>query len=303
MGWLAQQCEELFRHDQWQIGVVEAPIHAFLAPGFRPAVRWLPAPGRSGFRADPFGWAGGDELQIFCEDYDAARGRGRLVVVGEQGGLQPLRGFPPAVHLSYPYLIEDQGALYCVPEMWHSGQVRLYRAARWPEEWVQEAVLLPDFAGVDATVFRHEGRWWMACARQCFEPERDLWLFHAPALRGPWQPHANNPVKRDVTSARSGGTPFVHAGALYRPAQDCSRTYGGGLALNRVVRLTPEEFAEETVVRLAPPADWPWRAGWHTLAAMGERTLLDAKRVALLPAACRRVAGHKLRRLLRQKRA
>jgi len=301
VGWLSQQCEELFRHDQWQLGVVEAPIHAFLTPGFRPAVRWLGGAGRSGFRADPFGWAG-DEGQILCEDYDAASDRGRLAVVDEQGGVRPLRGFPPGVHLSYPYLIEDEGEVYCVPEMWQAGEVRLYRATGWPEEWVQEAVLLRDFAGVDATVFRHEGRWWMACARQGFEPERDLWLFHAPELRGPWSGHGGNPVKRDRSSARSGGTPFVHQGALYRPAQDCSRTYGGGLALNRVERLTPEAFAEETVVRLAPPADWPWRAGWHTLAGVGERTLLDAKRVALLPAACRRVAGRKLRRLLEPRR-
>ncbi len=36
-------------------------------------------------------------------------------------------------------------------------------------------------------------------------------------------------------------------GALYRPAQDCSVTYGGAVVINRIDRLTPEEFSEQPV--------------------------------------------------------
>lgn len=281
--------------------MVEAPIQSFLQPDFHPEVRWLPAL-RTGFHADPFAWPAAGELQIVCEEFVASDHRGHLALLDGPGASRRLRGFPSGVHLSYPYLVEEDGAIYCVPEIWQSGQVRLYRATRGPEEWALEAVLLPHFAGVDATLFRHDGRWWMACAEQFSEPERDLFLFHAPALAGPWQPHARNPVKQDVGSSRSGGTPFVHAGELFRPAQDCSRTYGGALVLNRVLRLTPEEFAEETVVRLSPPADWPWREGWHTLSACGNRTLLDAKRTTFLPPAFRRAAVRKLQRLFGRNR-
>ena len=68
---------------------------------------------------------------------------------------------------------------------------------------------------------------------------------HAQELEGPWRPHASNPVKIDVCSARSAGTPFLVDCALFRPAQDCSRSYGGRITINRVQKLSPTEFLEE----------------------------------------------------------
>lgn len=282
---------ELFRHDEWNIGVVEAPISAFLDPGFVPIVRWLPVESGT-YVADPFGSRRAEGLEIVCEEWSAATGRGRLIRVDGTGRRQALEGFPAGLHHSYPYLIGE----FCVPESWQTGSVRLYRRDALGR-WAQEATLLPGVAGVDATLFQHEGRWWMAAANQWDEPERALYLWHASALTGPWQPHRANPVKRDHSSARSGGTPFVHAGALYRPAQDCSRTYGGALVINRVDTLTPEAFREHTVVRLEPRPEWRWNRGWHTLSAVDENcTLIDAKRVTFMPRECGRVLRRKLAR-------
>jgi hypothetical protein len=282
---------ELFRHDEWNIGVVEAPISAFLAPGFRPEIRWLPVE-RGTYVADPFGDGGGN---IWCEQWRARTGRGRLVRMDAHGQRWPQAGFPEGVHLSYPYMVVDGGVRYCVPECWPCGEVRLYRD-EGGERWEDAGVLVPGVAGVDPTLFRHAGRWWMALADQYDEPESALYLWHAPALTGPWRPHRLNPVKRDLASARSAGTPFDHEGVLYRPAQDCSRCYGGAVVINRVERLTPDEFSERTVVRLDPRPEWRWRAGWHTLSAAGERrTLMDARRAAFLPREFGRVLRRKLR--------
>jgi len=85
-------------------------------------------------------------------------------------------------------------------------------------------------------------------------------------------------VKVDPRSAGCAGTPFVAGGSLYRPAQDCSRSYGGAVTLNRVIRLTPHEFHEETVAVVAPNARYP--AGVHTLSSLGSITLVDGKRRA-----------------------
>ena len=65
-------------------------------------------------------------------------------------------------------------------------------------------------------------------------PLTDLHIWWSDDLFGQWRPHAANPVKIDARSARPAGTPFVHAGTLYRPAQDCSHTYGGAVAICRV---------------------------------------------------------------------
>src|SRR6185312_9654275 len=119
-------------HEEWNVGVVEAPISAFLDPAFSPQVRWMPPPRPGTYRADPFGRVTEFGLQICCEEWDATTGRGQLVALDDAGRSHPMRGFPAGVHHSYPYLLESAGQVYCVPEMCALGEVRLYRAVRWP---------------------------------------------------------------------------------------------------------------------------------------------------------------------------
>jgi hypothetical protein len=88
-------------------------------------------------------------------------------------------------------------------------------------------------------------------------------------------------VKCDLRSARPAGPLFIMDGALYRPAQDCSVTYGGAVVINRVERLTPEEFVERPVRRLAPATQGPYPHGLHTLSGAGNVTLVDGKRHVL----------------------
>ncbi len=110
------------------------------------------------------------------------------------------------------------------------------------------------------------------------QDEAKLFVFHAADLHGPWMPHALNPVKCDLRSSRPAGTPFIgEDGALYRPAQDCSRVYGGAVAVNRVTRLTPHEFEEVITTHLRPDLEGPCPDGLHTLSAAGDLTLVDGK--------------------------
>jgi hypothetical protein len=139
-------------------------------------------------------------------------------------------------------------------------------------------VLLEHFGGVDPTVFRHDERWWLMCTEKGSGMNSRLWIWHGSELRGPWLPHARNPVKTDVRSARPGGTPFVHEGVLYRPVQDCSRTYGGRIIIQRVTALTPSEFAEEPVTTIEASPASPFPLGRHTLAQVGDMVLIDGHR-------------------------
>src|SRR5439155_16783323 len=116
-------------------------------------------------------------------------------------------------------------------------------------------------------------RWWLACTRRDVGENMPLFVWHARSLEGPWEPHALNPVKADIRSSRPAGTPFVHRDILYRPAQDSSRMYGGGIVINRVLRLTPTEFKEEPAAAVEPFSEGPFPDGIHTLSAVGEITL------------------------------
>ena len=290
MAWAA-----LFRHDQWNIGIVAAPIEAFLAPGARPPVRWLPKPARNHFLADPFPAPDGT---LLVEELDYGRRKGTIaalamVKAGSYAAPETVLELP--VHLSYPYVIEHDGERYCVPETGEAGEIALYKATAFPHQWTKCRTLVEGFAGLDATLFSHDGRWWLLCTERGTFSNTMLHAWHAPDLFGPWAPHPGNPLKADVRSSRPAGRPFIHQGQLYRPAQDCSRTYGGAVAINRVVQLSPTAFAEETVTFVEPYADSRYRYGVHTLSTFGQQTVIDGKGRAFAPAEFRRIVGAAIR--------
>jgi hypothetical protein len=280
---LRQAWLSLFVDMEWNVGVIRQPIHELLRGDSRPAIEWLEGPPPNRFSADPMVIASGGKVYLLYEDFDFVSYRGRICGVelnGARAAGTPQVAFDLPFHLSYPYLFEHEGVIYCVPEMFESGEVALYRAVELPHRWERVGPLLEKVPAIDSTVFRHDGRWWLFCGvdEEGVDPNVHLFIWHAPELLGPWQPHAANPVKCDVRSARPAGPPFVHDGCLYRPAQDSSRTYGGRTTLLRITRLTPTEFREEQVAVVEPRPDDRYSVGLHTLGGFSDLTIVDGKR-------------------------
>ena len=279
-----------FRHPQWNIGVVREPIHSFLVPLDPPRVEWSPFASKRGFLSDPFGAVVDGKVTVLYEYFDYRKGRGTINSIDlrewtERIDVEPV--LDRGCHMSYPFVLEHEDEIYCIPETAAAREVALYRAVEFPSRWEKVSTILDGFAGVDTTVFRHGGSWWLTCTDNEDNPDTNLLVWHASRLEGPWVAHAANPVKIDVRSARPGGTPFVHRGELYRPAQDCSRAYGGRVVVNRVTRLTPQEFAEEPAATFEPSAASPFPDGRHTLSAVGDITLVDGHRFVFVAAALR----------------
>jgi hypothetical protein len=288
----------LFRHDQWNVGLVDQPVAAFLQPQSRAPVQWLPSPKREELRADPFGVLRDGRLTILCEHFSYRDHRGFIVAIESMSAAQAARvtiGPVPAVHMSYPLLLETSAGMFCLPEMSAANEISLYASERFPDRWVKSATLLKDTAVVDATLFQHGEHWWLAGSEVAdFGANCELHLWYAPDITGPWCAHPGNPVKVDIRSARPAGAPFVHDGVLYRPAQDCAETYGARVMINRVLTLTPQEFREEPFVAVDPDRAGPYPSGLHTLSQVGEATLIDGKRFIFVPAEFRRVLLKKL---------
>jgi hypothetical protein len=281
---------EYFRHRQWGIGVAAAPIHRFLDPDFRPEVRWVHASGTDEYLADPFGLLHDGQLHVLCERYRKDTKRGTLVTFdwpanGDTLDAKAALALPG--HVSYPFLVEHDGHVYCVPETSQAGEVALYRADSFPDRWTKVTTLLGDFVGVDSTACRFDGRWWIF-STDVNAPDRKLFVWYADQLEGPWTPHPENPVLDSPVSARPAGTPFLWKGNLYRPAQDCSKTYGGRVAMNRVDELSPTAFAERVVSFVEPDPNGPYPLGLHTLSSVGDVTLIDGFRNVFSKAEFRR---------------
>ncbi len=270
-----------FHYSFWNIGLVNAPIDTFLDPGYKPEIKWLPRPRKGEFKADPFGISHPPNIQVFFENLDYRAPKG-IIYTAEisEGALisEPRTVIELPVHMSYPYLIEYEGEIYCIPETNRAREISVYKAQKFPYEWKKSTTLLSNVMAIDSTVFQHQDRWWLMFTDRKRGGDANLYVWYSPDLWGPWKPHANNPVKSDVRSARPGGTPFTHNGFLYRPAQDCSETGGGRLIINRVSSLTPIEFKEEPIVAVEPDKSGPFPEGLHTLSKVDNYTLIDGKR-------------------------
>jgi hypothetical protein len=294
--WVRHQVGAVARADRWRIGIIDRPIAevAFGRASIEP--RWVDArlPRRE-YLADPFGVPGRDEL--LAEHYSYGTGIGRLVSVDPEPKqrVTPI-AVPFSQHASYPFLVEGGAATTCVPQVTRTGGVRAYELASGGLVLAGERTLIADVEARDPTVVHHDGRWWCFFTDGREGPMSHLHVWWSTALDGPWIAHEGNPVKIDVRSARPAGTPFVHDGALHRPAQDCSSTYGGGLVVNRVVRLTADAFEEVPVARIVPTGSWRDAAGCHTLSAWGERTLIDAHWRVICPPALRTELRARVRR-------
>ena len=292
------QIRGLFMADVWNIGVVETTIDRVALSGEPLSVLWIEELPRGRYLADPFGLPTRGSTSVLAEEFDHRAQRGTISTIAVSG----LRGAPVPVlvtdeHRSYPFVFVDGDEVFLVPESFRSRTVDIFRARSYPDEWEHFARLLHDFPAVDPTVFHHAGRWWLFCTHGKSGPNSELWAWFAPRLDGPWKEHSLNPIKIDVRSSRPAGTPFVASGHLYRPAQDCSKTYGGRIVINRLLELDPRAFAEEAVSVIEPPPG-PYPDGLHTISSAGDHTLVDGKRRQFLWPAFR----HELRARLSPRR-
>jgi len=216
------------------------------------------------------------------EDFDYRMNRGFISSTPTSDGRSTGESTPVLelpVHMSYPFLIAREDVVYCIPETFQANKISMFASRNFPNGWEAPITLIEGVPGVDSTVVWFNDRYWLFATQEKPEdPDLKLFIWHAAALGGPWMAHAANPVKTDYSSARPGGTPFVHEGVLYRPSQDSSRTYGGRISMNAIRRLTPTEFSEECVSYIEPCARSPYPDGLHTLSAFGEMTLIDGKR-------------------------
>ena len=163
-----------------------------------------------------------------------------------------------------------------LPESGANRTVEIYRCARFPDEWRLEKVLLRGAPFVDATLHRTADAWWMFvnAGADGAELHDELHIYTADSLLGEWRPHAANPVKSDVRSARPAGRLYESGGSLYRPAQICAPLYGTGISINRVLRLNPEEYVECEERRILP-AHPAGLLGLHTVNRAGELSVVD----------------------------
>ena len=264
----------------WAIGIVNNSIQNLIDPLKSLEITWIDPPANR-FYADPFLVNKDDTTYIFFEDYSYKKERGRISYI-ETKDFVTFSDVTPIIdtsfHLSYPFMLEHQGKYYCIPEQYNSGEVALYEAESFPDKWIKKTTLIKDFPGIDPTLIRHNGLWWMFIANQKDGDSSKLYLFYSEYLEGPWNPHKNNPIKVFQKMTRPAGAIFEQNGKLIRPAQNCTKTYGGNIVFYEILKLSEEDYKEVFIGELLPNSTSPYPDGLHHIVPNKNITLIDGKR-------------------------
>jgi hypothetical protein len=208
------------------------------------------------YLADPFPFRHQGQDFIFVEQYFYTKSRGCIAVVaanrdGTTGPPQIVLEEPH--HLSYPFVFEQDGQIWMIPESGAAKNVSLYRAVEFPYRWTREACLLTGIEGYDTTLLRHQSGFWFFVSPKLWRSTSwdALNLYRANSLTGPLAPHAANPVLIDATVSRPAGA-FIQVGSrTLRPVQDCARSYGSAVTIYEIDALGLSEFAQTPVGRIS----------------------------------------------------
>lgn len=222
------------------------------------------------FVADPFLFPDSNRWHMFFEVMNAQSGRGDIGWATSGDGLrwqyQKIVLTEP-FHLSYPYVFEWDGQRYMIPETYQAGAVRLYRADPFPDRWtfVQELIRAPYI--VDASIFRHQDRWFMFADTSQKAAHDTLRLFWAENLTGTWIEHPSSPLVRgDPLVARPAGRVLILDGNPVRFTQGCRPHYGTNVRAFEIPRLTTSIYEEREIQDSAilSPTGEGWNAcGMH----------------------------------------
>jgi hypothetical protein len=217
------------------------------------------------FIADPFIILHNSTYYMFFEVLDKSTGKGIIALASSNDGEKwdykkiVLR---EAYHLSYPYVFEDNGNFYMIPESCESEKVLLYKARNFPYEWERVSELI-DGEYVDSSVFRFDNKWWMLAGLG-----GKLHLFFSNQLEGEWIEHPKSPlIINNNKITRPAGRVIVEDNEIYRYTQDGEPNYGSAVRVFNIKVLTETEYLEEElnlVLKGTHKNDWR-KDGMHSI--------------------------------------
>jgi hypothetical protein len=228
-------------------------------------------PGREHFYADPMLFKHQGMNYIFFEDYDYRKGVIRWSTISQDGAISaPELALELPIHLSFPFVFLENNDIFMIPETYDAKEVALFRTVKFPSNWEKHKVLVRGEHFADSMLFKHDGYWWLFTA---VDVDR-LRVYYSTSLDEDFVPH---PINKQNLPGRNAGSVFYEDGHLVRPVMDCSKGYGTSMTLNRIEKLTPDEFVEISSAHIQPT--WaPNLDGTHTYNQNEDFVIYDGRR-------------------------
>lgn len=231
--------------------------------------------------ADPFIILHEDTFYIFIEESINKLKKAHIAyfTIDKHGKTSvPKKIIQQPYHLSYPFVFMHNDTYYLIPESSENRTIELYQCSSFPEKWERVHIIMENVEAFDTTIVQKDGKWFLFTSIKVHAGSSswdELFLFHSDDLFSQnWEPHPQNPIISDVSSARPAGRIFFHNNNLYRPSQNSSKRYGYGIKINQILRLTETEYHEVCVNNIEPEWDKSIIAT-HTLNFVDGATVID----------------------------
>lgn len=224
--------------------------------------------------ADPFLFVKNEKLYLFYESKDFfSPGVIMMTCTADlKNWSKPVVVLKESFHLSYPWVFEEEGKIYMIPETGSDKSIRLYEAAnddltefKLVKKLLEQSKDMVCRIGYgDTSIYKKEGKYYLMTMLQHEEPVNILELYVSDALEGPYLPHPCSPIAKDNKIGRDAGCWLELGGKLLRFSQDCVHRYGDNVNVSVINKLTPTEYEEYLVQEKIIPTDVPfYKEGGH----------------------------------------
>lgn len=233
---------------------------------------WKPKPLR--FQADSFLYVKDEELYLFYEQqhWDDPGCIAMIRTKGLKTWTEPQIVLREPFHLSFPYVFEDNGSIYMIPESQENDSIRLYRANSDLTSFAFVRTLLKQekkngihFNYNDSHIYKKGGRYYL------FTSYQKDWMYYQELymtddlLKGEFQKHPCSPICVDNEYGRNAGSLIDFDGKLLRVTQDCHHDYGDNISLMEVLALDDKIYEERLYRRNVFPKNSIFVDGGHQL--------------------------------------
>lgn len=276
---------------QWNIGFAKGDISEIIKDkGHHLSFKWLKIADSKKSFADPFIFKSSNgNLKVLFEEFS-------MIDLAKYGKIMLCEidtDFNAAVekeildkkkHVSYPFTFSENGKTYIIPENREGGKLVCYEFDFDNDRFINERIIIDDLPLLDATVLVHNNRYWIfsTLGDHKFDHSK-LYIYYADSLFGAYKAHPNNPVKYGLDGTRPAGNIIKLNEQLYRPAQNCSIHYGESITINKITKLTENDFSEEFYCKLSADKKSEYPDGIHTINALENIIVVDGIKMLFKP--------------------
>lgn len=206
-------------------------------------------------QADPFLFVKDDTLYLFFEKvYAGKREWGRLAMTKTTDLVhwtEPVDVLSLSFHLSFPFVFEDEGVVYMIPETNEDDCVCLYRANDDLTQFtfVRKLVEQPRtkdicFNYCDSHILKKDGLYYLFTSVS-YRWQYDLELYYTDdLLNGEFKKHPLSPICRGNEYGRCGGSVIHLDDHYYRITQDCHTRYGENVSVFEILAIDADNYKE-----------------------------------------------------------